>query len=369
MGAAVMAEPNKVYLDDGGNPTKVYLDDEGKPRSAPTPIAAKSEAPGFLETTAQRLGLPTDAKSLKEAAVNTSLRLNPMTMGYQAAKDIGGILMSGAQHLKAGMQETVDAGKNIAAGQPILPNIAKAAYGHMTMAGAVDPSGGILSAQKMGEHIAKKEYRAAAGEAAGTMIQAALTKVGAEGSSDRIGSTLDKASTSRRLIPSANAAKANFQEVMNAAKDLPVDVSEPGQQALRIHKLAQSGGTMPKVVRDFIKRVTDPERGAVTYEEGRDFYQNASRLSVDESKRLTPRMKYEVAQFTEKLGKAIGDTTEQAGKRAQYQAAMEEYHRAMKLKDAIETSKRVGKKALIHGAATAIGGGLIGYSIKEASRK
>ena len=57
----------------------------------------------------------------------------------------------------------------------------------------------------------------------------------------------------------------------------------------------RSGGTMPKVLRDFIKRTTDPNQGPLTYEEARQFYSNAStRLSAEEAApnrklRPTPR--------------------------------------------------------------------------------
>src|SRR5262252_5326518 len=45
--------------------------------------------------------------------------------------------------------------------------------------------------------------------------------------------------TGLKAIPSATAAKEGFQAVMGAAKDIPVNLAEPGDVALRIADLAQ----------------------------------------------------------------------------------------------------------------------------------
>lgn len=69
-----------------------------------------------------------------------------------------------------------------------------------------------------------------------------------------------------------------------------VDITAPGNKALEIVDYASSGGTMPKVVRDFIRRTTDPNQGSLTYEEARQFYSNASsRLSAEEAQSVAAR--------------------------------------------------------------------------------
>ncbi len=115
-------------------------------------------------------------------------------------------------------------------------------------------------------------------------------------------------------VPTAAKAGAKFQEVMGAAKDLPVDTELAGQAALRVHQLSERGASMPMAVRKFLLRVTDPEKADMTYAEARDFASNLSRLSSQEYQRLTPVVGREVANLSATLNKAIGQTAAKAGK-------------------------------------------------------
>ncbi len=180
----------------------------------------------------------------------------------------------------------------------------------------------------------------------------------AEGASKAIGA-IDAA------IPQTARAGAKFSEVMGAAKDIPIDVRGPGDIALNIQKLSESGSSRPKVIGDFLKRVTDPDKGPLTYEEARNFYSNATRLSADENMRLTPIMKRQVGQFTAELNDAIAGAAEHAGKLGQYTEAMDEYHRAMRLR-----ALGSGIKDLLTNkaaqAAAATGAGMAGaYAVRE----
>jgi hypothetical protein len=84
-----------------------------------------------------------------------------------------------------------------------------------------------------------------------------------------------------------------------------VDITTPGNTALDIADYASKGGSMPKVVRDFSKRKTDPNQGPLAYGEARQFYSNASsRLSAEEAQRLAPQAKRLLSQFTSHLGNA-----------------------------------------------------------------
>ena len=143
--------------------------------------------------------------------------------------------------------------------------------------------------------------------------------------------------------PTRAAAGAKFQQVMGAAKDAPVDISGPGNVALRIQELAERGSSMPMVARRFLQRVTDPNKGALTYEEARDFASNVSRLSANEFGRLTPKMAAEVHKLRVALNKAIGDTAASAGKGPEYLSAMKEYARAARR---AELGRAVAKKGL-----------------------
>jgi hypothetical protein len=173
------------------------------------------------------------------------------------------------------------------------------------------------------------------------------------------------ANVSSNVIPNAEHAGQLFQKAMGAAKDVPIDVGATGDSALHIQDLAKRGGSMPKVVRDFLARSTDPEKGPMTYQEARDFYSNASRLSADETKRLTPVMRREVGQFTQSLGNSIRDAASKAGVEPEYSGAMKEYSRAMGLRD---FGNRV-KEGLIDSVPYLAGGGLGAYAIRKAVKQ
>jgi hypothetical protein len=169
------------------------------------------------------------------------------------------------------------------------------------------------------------------------------------------------------VLPSTERAGQAFSEVEAAAGDHPVNINPAGQQALKIQELAQSGGSMPKVVKDFLKRVTDPEEGPLTYSEARKFYSNATRISADEANRLTPVMKRQLSIFTQTLGSSIADTAGAAGKMEQYRGAMGEYRNASRLRSAKEAMVdyfvKPAIKAIPYGAGAAAG-----YKIYEASK-
>ncbi len=158
-------------------------------------------------------------------------------------------------------------------------------------------------------------------------------------------------------IPTAAKAGAKFQEVMGAARSIPVDVNAPGQVALRIQQLSERGASMPMVVRKFLNRITDPAQAAPTYEEARDFASNISRLSSQEYQRLSPVVAREVANLRVTLNKAVGDAAAKAGKGAEYAKAMNDYARAMKIRDTVDAVIAGAKKAAL---PAAIGGGAAG---------
>lgn len=147
-------------------------------------------------------------------------------------------------------------------------------------------------------------------------------------------------------LPSAARAGEKFQDVMGAARSIPIDNAEVGNVALRIAQLAEHGGSMPMSVRKLINYSTDPNKPQMTYEVARDFASNISRLSVDEYKRMTPVVAREVAKLSAALNQANARAAQLAGKGAEYKSAMREYARAMRIQDAIDTTVRGAKKAL-----------------------
>lgn len=155
-------------------------------------------------------------------------------------------------------------------------------------------------------------------------------------------------------FPKVSRAAGKFQQVMAAAKDVPVDVEAPGQVALRIQQLADRGASMPQAVRKYLLRATDPTKDAPTYEEIRDFASNISRLSANETQRLTPVVGREVANLRVALNKAAGDAAAKVGQLENYQSAMKAYAQAMKVRDAIGAAWMGAKKSVPYiGAAGA----------------
>ena len=154
-----------------------------------------------------------------------------------------------------------------------------------------------------------------------------------------------------RAVPTRAKAGVKFEEVMRAVGDQPVDVSRAGDVGLRVMELAERGGTMPKVVRDLLRRATDPAKGEMPYREVRDFYSNVSRLSADEMKRLPPVIKQQIGTLREALNEALAKTAASGGKEGVYRAAMHQYKIASRMH---ELSKKIAKwTAAAVGAGTA----------------
>jgi hypothetical protein len=163
------------------------------------------------------------------------------------------------------------------------------------------------------------------------------------------------ARAAKAAIPSAARAGEKFQDVMGAARHVTLELAETGDAALRIMQLAERGASMPMAVRKLLVRMTDPKKGPMAYEEGRDFASTISRLSADEMKRLTPVVKREVANLSVALNKANALAARSVGKGEEFNAAMREYAKAMKLRSTLDAMISGAKKGLP--IATAAGAG------------
>jgi hypothetical protein len=164
------------------------------------------------------------------------------------------------------------------------------------------------------------------------------------------------------LIPSAAHAGENFNAVKEAVGSHPIDMTDAlSNSTMAVQKLADTGGSMPMVVRKFLTRITNPDAPPLTYDDARLFYSNASRLSADEQQRLTPVVRRAVGQFVSDLGDSIAGVAERGGKLQQFQDAMQEYRNAMRLRDVGENVKN----AAIEGAKRAIPAAGVYYGIKK----
>jgi hypothetical protein len=159
-------------------------------------------------------------------------------------------------------------------------------------------------------------------------------------------------------IPSAERAGAAMNAVKAAVGSHTIDVGEVGNTALRAKQIAEAGGRMPKVINDFLRRATDPAKPPITYEEARDFYTNATKIASGEYTQFSGPMKAQVAEFTRKLGSALNEVAERAGRGEQLQQAMNEYSNAMKMKGAAQTAKDIVMKKILPSGA--VGAGIAG---------
>ena len=169
------------------------------------------------------------------------------------------------------------------------------------------------------------------------------------------------AGAARAALPSTAKAGKLFEAIEQVAGHVPIELEGPGKAAVEIQQMAKSGGTMPKVIRDFINRINRPETPPLTYSEARKFYENAiSRFAPDiRGNPIKGKPRYMLAQFAKGLDRAIQGAAEKVGKGQDYAEAMRKYHSAANFEG---MASKVGKKAKQAaglagaGAATAAGG-------------
>jgi hypothetical protein len=147
------------------------------------------------------------------------------------------------------------------------------------------------------------------------------------------------------MIPSAARAGKKFEEVMGAARDIPIKAGGPVAEAMRGKEIASRGGQLPKILRDFVRRTSDVEGEPITYQEARDFYTNA-RLAMSEYLATKPNMWRQVTIFKNALGEALQDAANTAGKGSEYRSAMAEYRRAANLKKVLSAAAGLGISSL-----------------------
>jgi hypothetical protein len=169
-------------------------------------------------------------------------------------------------------------------------------------------------------------------------------------------------------IPTAAKAGAKFNAAMAGARTMAVDVNAPGQVALRIADMAQHGGGTqfgPGPVRQFIQYITDPKKPQMTYEVARDFASNISRLSSKELASVPPAMMREVGNLRVALNKAVADAAGRAGMGAEHAQAMNEFAKAMRIRDATDALLEGAKKGALYG----VGGGTLAGAGFELGKK
>jgi hypothetical protein len=166
-------------------------------------------------------------------------------------------------------------------------------------------------------------------------------------------------------IPSAERAGRNFDTVMNAARDQPLDLTPAQQYLTRAQQLQKTGaGGIPPPLKMFGKAISDPNEPPMTYATGRDFASNAGSLSARQSMKTNAPMKAQLRGFAATMDDINRQAAEQAGVGKQYGDAMTEYRRAMQIRNAADAAKRfagtTAGRAIGYGMGGALGGAL-GY--------
>jgi hypothetical protein len=155
----------------------------------------------------------------------------------------------------------------------------------------------------------------------------------------------------KKALPGARIARAASQlgEVRGAAGNIPIDVSKAGNTALEIMKQTERGGPPVRAVRQIVQRMTDPSKGALTYEEAKDFQSNLSKLSASEHMEMKPATKRLVGQLNAELKEALKGAASQVGKGYVFSGAMKDYHRAAQTRDFFNAAKDAAVKSLPYG--------------------
>ncbi len=168
------------------------------------------------------------------------------------------------------------------------------------------------------------------------------------------------------LIPNLERAGGNFQTVMKAARNVPLDLSKASEPALEAHSLSEAGATMPKIMNKFLQRTTSPGSEPLTYEQGRRFASNAGRLSTQESMNANPMMKRQVSALAGALRDANESAAEQAGVGDLYRDAMREYRHGMALRGVKDSAGEIAKSTAMKYALGGAAGGAAAYGVRKA---
>ncbi len=178
-------------------------------------------------------------------------------------------------------------------------------------------------------------------------------------------SAVQLAKAIRNLIPSTKRAGVLFDQVMAAAKDVPIETSTTVPIIERAQQIDAAGGSpLPRVLKKFVKASSpgeSPFSDVLTYKEGRDFASNAGSQSIKAVTAQNAQMQRQVAQFADAMKTANREAAAKVGMGDLYDQAMKEYRQAKTLQDAAAVLQKWGLRA---GAAALLGaGGVAGVKL------
>lgn len=300
-----------------------------KPVSTPTPSGPKNELPAFSQITGisaqpKPTGIADKISTWSEHVMDDIKHGTDIT-------GIGTVLQKmGAHGVYSGEPEAVG---NYMASLPL----------------------GILRATKGTAEAAQPGHRLqGAGDIVGGAGQVLTGQVGGflgAGPSEAGSTAVSKAGN---LIPSAERAGKVMAGLREAIGTHPVEMTDDLSKAVsRAQELADNGNTMSAAVRKFVNRVTDPEKGHLTYNEARDFMTKFGSMTADESAKIAPVMKQAITKIGMELKDAVSQTAERAGKLEQFQGSMREYRNAKTLQDVLDWAKDFSVKGIAQKAGVA----------------
>lgn len=166
-------------------------------------------------------------------------------------------------------------------------------------------------------------------------------------------------------------AGAALEDISQQAKQigLSVDPSGPAAVADRAMQIDKAGGTAPKVIKDFVKRLSPTKaspgpRAPLTWQEASDFMSQAGKLSSKEIQEMTAPMQRQVAMFAGEMRGALNEAADSMGKLDIYGHANREFANAAKM---TRISSALAKWGTAIAGTAALGGA--GYAGVEAVRK
>jgi hypothetical protein len=177
-------------------------------------------------------------------------------------------------------------------------------------------------------------------------------------------------------VPYITGTKTGAQKLQQAAELIPNAPIGPSgalaqDEALRAlqlgggnlgGKVVGRGGTLPKVLRDYINTQAELGGNPMTYEVAKDFAKNSGRLSAEEAMKISPSVKGEtkviLAKFVKAMKAGVQEGADQANPIAGQLNAegMSEYAKGM-------LARRLAPKVLKYGIGTGLAGagGAAGY--------
>ena len=236
---------------------------------------------------------------------------------------------------------------------------------------SANPSNAAAAGKELLNRFATGDIAGGVGEVGGYLAQALLAKK-ALGES-RPG--MDVQPFQEGILPSDIKARASssFQDLQQNLGSRPVDTTISQMAAENAKAVASRGGQMPKVVRDYLRRINDPDQGPLTYAEAQDFMQNASAKTAPDisGNPLRGNMKPAMGKFASALRSDIAASLEaaQPGAGQQYLDAVSSYGSASRFQRNVQGIKDFAKNELARSAAKGAGAGAVGYGVYRSLNK